>query len=272
VLPATTFLEQYDFARAYGPISLQMVRPVVDAVGEARPNVEVFAEIEARLGLERPDEPRDELDMMLRVIDGLPDGVGDAIRADAPATPPFGTAPIQFVDVFPRTPDAKVRLFPEELDREAPLGLYTYQPDPASDRHPLALISPSNEKAISSSLYELVRTTAVLTLHPDDAHARDIAEGDSVRVFNDLGTVTCHAAVSPAVRPGTVSLPKGLWSRHTLNGSTANALVPDTLSDIGAGACFNDARVQVERVAGAGDREMAPRAFPVEKPAAEQLH
>jgi anaerobic selenocysteine-containing dehydrogenase len=272
VLPATTFLEQYDVARAYGPISLQMVRPVVDAVGEARPNVDVFAELEERLGLGQPDEPKDELDMMLRVIDGLPEGVGDAVRADAPAAPPFGNAPIQFVDVFPRTPDGKVHLFPEDLDRQAPLGLFTYQPDPATDRHPLALISPSNEKAISSSLYELVRKTAALTIHPDDAHVREIGEGDTVRIFNDLGTVTCHAAVSPVVRPGTVALPKGLWGRHTLNGSTANALAPDTLSDIGAGACFNDARVQVERVAGAAVREAPAGAHSTGQPAAGQLH
>ena len=272
VLPATTFLEQYDFARAYGPISLQMVRPVVDAVGEARPNVDVFAELEERLGLGQPDEPRDELEMMLRVIDGLPEGVGEAVRDDAPAAPPFGTAPVQFVDVFPRTPDGKVHLFPEELDRQAPLGLYTYQPDPATDRHPLALISPANEKAISSSLYELTRKTAVLTIHPNDAHAREITEGDTIRVFNDLGTVTCHASLSPVVRPGTVALPKGLWTRHTLNGSTANALTPDTLTDLGAGACFNDARVQVERVAGASDRVSAAAVNPVETPAPGPIH
>jgi anaerobic selenocysteine-containing dehydrogenase len=272
VLPATTFLEHYDFARAYGPISLQMVRPVVDAAGEARPNVDVFAELGARLGLDQPDEPRDELEMMLRVIEGLPDGIGDAIRADQPAAPPFGTAPVQFVDVFPRTPDGKVHLFPEDLDRQAPLGLYAWQPDPGTDRHPLALISPSNEKAISSSLYELVRKTAALTIHPDDAHAREIGEGDTVRVYNDLGSVTCHAAVSPTVRPGTVVLPKGLWSRHTLNGSTANALAPDTLSDIGAGACFNDARVQVERVAAAADSAAAPPADSDEAPAPERVH
>jgi anaerobic selenocysteine-containing dehydrogenase len=275
VLPATTFLEQYDFARAYGPISLQMVRPVVDAIGEARPNVEVFAELEARLGLDQAGEPRDELDMMLRVIDGLPGGIGDAIRADVPAAPPFGTAPVQFADVFPRTPDGKVHLFPEDLDRGAPMGLYAYQPDPATARFPLALISPSNDKAISSSLYELVRRTAALTLHPEDAHERSIAEGDTVRVFNDLGSVTCHAAVSPTLRPGTVALPKGLWSRHTLNGSTANALTPDTLSDLGAGACFNDARVQVERVAGAADAaagQAAPPGEAPDKPAADKIH
>ena len=43
-----------------------------------------------------------------------------------------------------------------------------------------------------------------------------------------------------------MSLPKGLWARSTFNGATANALVPDTLTDIAGGACFNDARVQVE--------------------------
>lgn len=123
-----------------------------------------------------------------------------------------------------------------------------------------------------------MRKTAELTIHPDDAHARDIGEGDSVRVFNDLGAVTCHAAVSPTVRPGTVALPKGLWSRHTLNGSTSNALTPDTLSDIGAGACFNDARVQVERVAGAADAASAAEpaaaagANPVERRDAELIH
>jgi anaerobic selenocysteine-containing dehydrogenase len=254
VLPATTFLEQYDFARAYGPISLQLVRPVIDAPGEARPNVDVFAEIEERLGLARPDEPRDEIDMMLRVMGGLPDTVGEAMRSGARPVPPFGAAPIQFVDVFPRTPDGKVNLFPDELERQAPLGLYTFQPDPATAQFPLALISPSSEKAISSSLYELVKRPAVLTIHPEDARARGVEEGDTVRVFNSLGAVTCSASISPTVRPGTVSLPKGLWSRHTLNGSTANALAPDTLSDLGAGACFNDARVEVERIVVLGER------------------
>jgi hypothetical protein len=46
-----------------------------------------------------------------------------------------------------------------------------------------------------------------------------------------------------------VSLPKGLWARSTFNGSTANALVPDSFTDIADGACFNDARVQVELLA-----------------------
>jgi anaerobic selenocysteine-containing dehydrogenase len=85
-------------------------------------------------------------------------------------------------------------------------------------------------------------------MHPDDAAARDLAEGDTARVFNGLGEVRCPVAVGSWIRPGTVSLPKGLWRRHTGNGYTANALCPDTLTDLGGGACFNDARVQVEKV------------------------
>jgi anaerobic selenocysteine-containing dehydrogenase len=70
-----------------------------------------------------------------------------------------------------------------------------------------------------------------------------------VRVFNALGDVHCPLHVSGSVRPGVVSLPKGLWRRSTRNNTTGTTLVPDTLTDIGAGACFNDARVQVASLA-----------------------
>jgi hypothetical protein len=48
-----------------------------------------------------------------------------------------------------------------------------------------------------------------------------------------------------------VSMPKGLWRRSVRNSETTNALVPDTLTDIAGGACFNDARVQVASLANA---------------------
>ena len=67
-----------------------------------------------------------------------------------------------------------------------------------------------------------------------------------MRVFNELGEVHCRVAVSSHVCRGVVSLAKGLWSHNTANGATANTLVPDTLTDIAGGACFNDARVEVE--------------------------
>ncbi len=159
--------------------------------------------------------------------------------------PPHGGVPVQFVDVFPLTADGKVDLFPLALDAEAPAGLYGYQPDPATEQFPLALISPASEKTISSTLGELRERPGMLHMNPADAAARSLSTDDPVRVFNDLGEVQCPVAVDPSVRRGTVSLAKGLWRRSTYNGSTSNALVPDALTDLGGGACFNDARVQV---------------------------
>jgi anaerobic selenocysteine-containing dehydrogenase len=153
------------------------------------------------------------------------------------------------MDVFPNTPDGKIDLFPEALEAAAPNGLYRFQPDPATERFPLALISPSSDRTISSTLGELPRPDVVLTMHPADADARGLANGDLVRIFNELGEVHCALKVAAAIRPGTVSLPKGIWRRSTRNNTTGTALVPDTLTDLGAGACFNDARVQVASLA-----------------------
>ncbi len=243
ILPATTFLEHYDIAKAYGPVSLQLVRPVIDAVGEARPNGEVFSEIARRLGL-APDGEADT-ETLLRVTARFPEAVRTALLERGIADPPYDGAPVQFGNVFPQTPDGKVHLYPEALAAETPGGLYTYRPDPGTSEYPLALVSPATSRTISSTLGELRDEPARLEIHPADAEARHISDGDEVRVFNALGEVHCPATINPRLRPGVVCLPKGLWRKHTLNGQTATALVPDTLTDLGGGACFNDARVQV---------------------------
>jgi anaerobic selenocysteine-containing dehydrogenase len=249
VLPATTFLEGYDFARAYGPLNIELGRPAIDAVGEARSNAEVFGELCSRLDLLGENEPSGELDLLVRVLDSLPGTIGVTLQAGSRPVPPCGPAPVQFVDVFPNTPDRKVDLFPAALDEKTPAGLYRYQPDPATERYPLALISPASERTISSTLGELPRADVKLLMHPEDAGARGLADNDRVRVFNELGEVHCTLNVFPTIRPGTVSLPKGVWRRNMGNGVTGTALVPDTLTDIGGGACFNDARVQVASLA-----------------------
>jgi anaerobic selenocysteine-containing dehydrogenase len=242
VLPATTFLENYDIAKGYGPISLQLVQPVIEPVGEARANAEVFSDLAARVGV---GEAEEETDTLLRVVGRLPEAVGAELMARGSATPPFDGAPVQFVDVFPLTPDRKVDLYPAVLAQHTGDRFYVYQPDPESAEYPLALISPATEKSISSTMAELRQRAAMLQMHPSDAAPRHLANGDPVRVFNERGEVHCPVALNPDIKPGTVSMPKGVWRRNTYNSSTSNALVPDTLTDIGGGACFNDARVQV---------------------------
>ncbi|MGE0688423.1 MAG: molybdopterin dinucleotide binding domain-containing protein, partial [Dehalococcoidia bacterium] len=105
-----------------------------------------------------------------------------------------------------------------------------------------------SNRTISSYLGNLQRETARLDIHPEDAASRGVSDGDEVRVSNALGEVRVRARVTSDVARGVVVLPKGLWSFQTLSGTTANALAPDTLTDLGQGPCFNDARVEVTRV------------------------
>jgi anaerobic selenocysteine-containing dehydrogenase len=247
VLPATTFLEGYEIARGYGAITLQLGKPVVEAQGEARSNAEVFGELMDRLDLRSEHDPSGELEEMLDVLAKLPASIGSDLRECGSATPPHGGRPVQFHDVWPLTPDGKADLFPEHLDAEAPAGLYGYRPDPRTSEFPLALISPASERTVSSTLSELPRPDVHLLMNPDDAAARGLVEGDAIRIFNALGEIRCTVTLGSWIRTGTVSMPKGLWRRHTANGYTTNALVSDALTDLGGGACFNDARVQVEK-------------------------
>jgi anaerobic selenocysteine-containing dehydrogenase len=246
VLPAPTFLEQYDVARGYGAYHLHLVQPAIAPVGEAKSNQDLFRELALRFGLAEDDE-LGESGALIQVAARMPQPLGEALMQGRRPVAPGDGRPVQFVDVRPATPNGRIQLFPAGLPSAA--GIYTYQPDPKSDRFPLSLISPASEHTISSTLGELRPGIAKVKIHPEDAQARHIAEGDPVRLFNDLGEVRCEADVTAEMRPGTLSLPKGLWAKSTFNGSTANALVPDTLTDIGGGACFGDARVEIELAA-----------------------
>ncbi len=249
VLPATTFLERGELGRGYAAYVLHRSKAVIDSVGESRSNHEVFAELCERTGLALDGDPRSEDEIVDAILGAAypDDGVGATLAAGGVVHPDCGEAPVQFVDVFPLTTDGKVHLVPEDLDAEAGDrgGLYHYVPEHAGPDYPLALISPASKRTVSSTFGQLLRDIVPVELHPVDAHARGIVDGAEVRVFNELGEVRCTAMVNHALRPGVVCIPKGTWDHNTRSGNTANVLVPDTLTDIGGGACFNDTRVQV---------------------------
>ncbi|MBL8629058.1 MAG: Asp-tRNA(Asn)/Glu-tRNA(Gln) amidotransferase GatCAB subunit C, partial [Rhodospirillaceae bacterium] len=50
-----------------------------------------------------------------------------------------------------------------------------------------------------------------LRMHPDDAKARGISDGDVVRVFNDRGAFLAGVIVSDNLRPNVVQVATGAW-------------------------------------------------------------
>jgi anaerobic selenocysteine-containing dehydrogenase len=113
------------------------------------------------------------------------------------------------------------------------------------DPYPLTLITPATAKTINSMFGEFQPADPAVKMHPDDAAARGLVDGQPVRVENDRAGLTTFVRVDATLRPGVVSMPKGSWCRDFAERLTANALVPDTLSDLAGGACFNDTRVEV---------------------------
>ena len=252
VLPATTFLEHDELSHSYGSYTVQYAPGIIPPQGEGRPNPAVFRDLAQAAGVDGPFFAGGEVAVRARALAsvGIPLAAGTdlaRLERDRIVAVDFpGTAPVQFVSVFPFTADRRMRLDPAELGP----SLYAYREPAADARFPLTLISPATDRTVNSMLGELKKDEAELHLHPDDARARGLSTGDGVRVFNALGEVRCRARVSDRIRPGVVSLPKGAWRRSFRSGTSATALVADDLSEIGGGACFNDARVEVQALAG----------------------
>ncbi|MGH9793542.1 MAG: molybdopterin-containing oxidoreductase family protein [Candidatus Acidiferrales bacterium] len=244
VLPATTFLEHHDIRRGYGAYVAGGVQPAIAACGEAKPNEEVFALLGRAMGLTDAPFTWDSLTLKRKTAEAFkmagrtaavePLLGGGIVRYDFP-----GELPVQFATVMPQTPDGKIHFAP------AALGSKPFHFEPvASERYPLALISPATSKMVSSTFGEFNFSELRVMLHPRDAAARGIREGDAVRVFNEFGEVRCRATLSERLREGVVAMSKGAWRKSSRNGRTATALCPPTTGTAG-GACFNDARVEV---------------------------
>ncbi len=245
ILPATTFVEQEEIRNGYGSYATQYLQPVVSPLGEAKPNEAMFAFLGRRMGWEDAafqECTEDYLQRAAGAITGLGSDVSlEFLRANQiQFFEGRQQTPIQFKDVFPRTPDEKINLAPGDFGA----GLYDYTALPESD-FPLALISPASNKLTNSTLGEFNMPELILSMNPTDALARKLEAGSRVRVSNGSGEVVARLRIEPRLRPGVVMLPKGAWRKSSQNGWTATALAPDTISPIGQGACFNDARVEV---------------------------
>ncbi|HEX7272642.1 MAG TPA: molybdopterin oxidoreductase family protein [Casimicrobiaceae bacterium] len=265
VLPATTQLEHLDVHSSYGHLYVLANNPAIAPLGEAKPNTEVFRLLAARMGFGEdcfresdediardaflPDHPR------LRGLDWERLRAEGWRRLDVPT--PF--APFAQGN-FP-TPSGKCEFYSESLKQQGIDPLPTYIPpresvasNPAlAAKFPLAIISPPARHALNSTFANLPvfiehEKTPWLDIHPDDAAARGIADGDQVRVFNGRGSLRLTARVSTRSRTGVVVALSIWWRKLSPDGNNANALTGQALTDLGRAATFYDCLVEVERL------------------------
>jgi anaerobic selenocysteine-containing dehydrogenase len=115
---------------------------------------------------------------------------------------------------------------------------------------PLYFMTPNTKNRIHSQFNNLESIRAfspgpVLHMHPRDAEGRSVGEGDTVRVFNDRGSLEVKARLVRGIKPGCVSMTNGWWMSE---GGSVNLCSLGRETDMGHGAAFHDNLVQVERV------------------------
>ena len=92
-----------------------------------------------------------------------------------------------------------------------------------------------------------------LEMHPKDAEARGIADGDAVRVWNDRGTLMLTALVNGSVPAGVVAGHMD-WAKMHPEGGNQNVLTSERLTDLGAAATFYSVLVEVDKRRGSAGR------------------
>ena len=265
LLPATSQLEHTDIHNSYGHLYAMANNAAIAPLGEAKPNTEVFRLLAARMGYEESCF-RDTDDDIARqaYIAAHPRAAGidwDTLKEKGfqRLAVPVAYAPFAHGN-FP-TPSGKCEFFSATLAAQGHDPLPTFVPpresaatNPAlAKRYPLAFLSPPARNFLNSSFANMPRfvkgeKTPKLDIHPGDAAARRVADGDSVRIFNDRGSFKATARVSNRARPGVVVAPSIWWKKLSPDGANANAVTSQALTDLGRGATFYDCLVEVAKV------------------------
>ena len=247
VFPATTSLERNDIGSGRADARIIAMQRAVEPVGEARNDHDIFAALAERFGPEVRQaftEGRDERawleHLYERVRDSLADvGVAapsfDEFWAQGSLEVPDSEAERVLFEAFRADPDAnplktpsgKIELFSETvarfgyddcpghaawLESEESLG------SKRAAQFPLALVANNPATRLHGQLdggaysqASKVKGREPVRMHPSDAAARGIAEGDVVRLFNDRGSCLAGAVITADVRPGVVQLSTGAW-------------------------------------------------------------
>ena len=274
VLPATTFLEHTDVQGAYGHYFVQLSQQAIAPRGEARSNVWLFSNLAQRMGFSEPcfrDTPEEMIRQALAIgADGRStnDGMEHitveelqreghvplAFHADPEARPflPYTTGPRA-------TPSGKIEFFSVALAAAGLDGLPGFVSpvesrwSEAAKNYPLELLARKNDNYMNSTFANLpghrkmeARTNQKLEMHPADAKARGVGEGDVVRVFNDRGAIELTVMLNAHLPAGVVAARLD-WAKLHAGGANVNALTSERLTDIGGGATFYSVLVEVAK-------------------------
>jgi anaerobic selenocysteine-containing dehydrogenase len=119
-------------------------------------------------------------------------------------------------------------------------------------RFPLSLVSPKphaflNTQYGNEPVQQRRQGEQIVLIHPEDAAARGVRAGDTVRVFNDRGSLQARAELSDDVMRGLVLANVGHWASLNAGGTSVNVLSADRHATLGQAGTYSDNLVEVAR-------------------------
>jgi anaerobic selenocysteine-containing dehydrogenase len=177
---------------------------------------------------------------------------GAAVPTPAKIAPPF----LPFAQGNFRTPSGRAELYSEALRAQGLDPVAEFVP-PVESRHgsqkkifPLELLARKADNFLNTTFTNVpsvqeMEEVGLLEMHGSDARARNIADGDRVRIFNQRGEMLLKARVDGAVQPGVVAARLN-WAKLSPGFQSINALTSEKLTDMGNSATFYSVLVEVE--------------------------
>ena len=256
ILPATTQLEHWDIHSTYGHTDILLNRPAIAPMGESKTNTDIFRALAKRMGFADPCFEEDD-ETLCRMAFAPTQDMDELFKKGfthlkSPNGQPLPDAPFA-EGAFP-SPSGKCEFYSQRLADMGQDGLpdyiANYEVPQSNSEFPLAMISPPARNFLNSSFVNLqslrdIETEPVLEMHPEDAQARGIQDGDVIRVFNQRGTYQCKARLNDRARLGVVNGLGIWWRKLGLNGTNVNELTSQNLTDIGRAPVFYDCCVEV---------------------------
>ena len=250
VLPSAIYLETEDLYRSYGCYYMQYARAAIAPVGEARSNTAVTQALARRMGLNDPVFRMNEAQILSQLLRG---GNGPTALEAAHV---MNAGPIKVkpdgVQQF-ATPSGKLEIYSEQVKALGLSPLPDWQPDPIDEkeaaRWPLRLLTaPSyfQPHTAYAGVPFLRRREGQpwCVLHPKDAAARKLVDGQKVALFNDRGRIGLVVRVADEIQPGVVLVPGQRPDEEAVFG-TINMLCSDRYTDIGEGATYQSTWLEV---------------------------
>jgi anaerobic selenocysteine-containing dehydrogenase len=251
---------------------LQVSHQSIEPLGDCKSNVDYFRELALHMGFEDECFRQSVDDLIdLALSSGVPQLKGitrERLEQDPNVRLNLngdgnGAPWLPFANGF-ATANGKARIYNGDLIAEGMDPVATFVAPEESRHHadggryPLELLARKADNFLNSTFVNLPSHQKMephqhdLEIAYEDAKARQIANGDRVRLFNHRGEIFLRARVDGSVQPGVVGARLG-WAKLSEGGVNINVLTSARLADLGGGATFYSTLVEVERAVATSD-------------------